>query len=80
MNFKELLQEFLEGRLTFPELTEKSTKLTWGTKTTLPDGTLEWVGDNLYADVYNTVLNHQLTLDQRRVLLDAITETQKTQA
>lgn len=73
MKFETLVNEFTAGNINFDELVVKSTELNWGTRTEDEiDGSVDWQGENVLADVYNTVVRGILTADERDVLLDAI--------
>lgn len=73
MKFETLVNEFTNGTIGFDELVVKSAGLNWGTRTEDDtDGSVDWTGENVLADVYNTVVRGILTADERDVLLDAI--------
>ena len=78
MTFDTVLTQFSNGDISFDELVALSVRLPWGERVSDPDdGSVDWVGENLFADIYNTVPRGILTLEQRRVLLDAVTAAQK---
>lgn len=75
MKFETLVEKYSDGTISFDELVVTSAGLNWGSRTVDDtDGSVDWNGENVLADVYNTVVRGVLTADERDILLDAIRE------
>lgn len=76
MKFETLVEKYSNGTIGFDELVVTSAELNWGSRTADDiDGSVDWNGENVLADVYNTVVRGILTADERDILLDAIRES-----
>lgn len=72
MTFRDLLTDYNNHVITFDELVDRSKHLTWGERVAEPDGSVDWFGENVPADLYNTVSEGTLTAEERRTLLETL--------